>query len=109
MAADPARDGFLRLIEGKSNIAGRHVDLKRVGATGGEGHFSLVFSAKDQQTGRTVAVKVFRPDRLTETYRFQCFCREALLLEGLVGNANILEWLGAKDEFVERVHSDTGT
>src|SRR5713226_10348596 len=73
MAPDPARDGFLRLIEAKANIGGRYVGLKRVGTNGGEGHFSLVFSATDRQTGRTVAIKVFRPDRLIETYRFQCF------------------------------------
>src|SRR5258708_16074585 len=108
MATYPARDGFLRLIEAKPDIGGRYVGLKRVGTKGGEGHFSLVFSATDKQTGRTVAIKVFRPDRLIETYRFQCFCREAILLEQLVGNANILEWLGARDEFVERVQSNTG-
>jgi serine/threonine protein kinase len=108
MAIDPARDGYLRLIEGKSDIAGRYVNLKRVGANGGEGHFSLVFSATDKQTGRTVAIKVFRPDRLTDTYRFQCFCREVILLEGLTGNANILEWLGPRNEFVENVQTGTG-
>src|SRR5260370_14595768 len=108
MATDPARDGFLRLIEAKPDIGGRYVRLKRVGTKGGEGHFSLVFSATDKQTGRTVAIKVFRPDRLIETYRFQCFCREEILLEQLVGNANILEWLEARDEFVERVQSSTG-
>src|SRR5260370_35005987 len=108
MATDPARDGFLRLLEAKPGIGGRYVDLKRVGNKGGEGPFSLVFSATDKQTGRTVAIKVFRPDRLIETYRFQCFCREAILLEQLVGNANILEWLSARDEFVEQVQSSIG-
>lgn len=108
MAPDPARDGLLRLIEGKPDIAGRYLNLTRVGANGGEGNFSLVFSATDRQTGSTVAVKVFRPDRLTDTYRFQCFCREAILLEELIGNANILEWLGPRNEFFERVQTDTG-
>src|SRR5260370_17860815 len=108
MPPDPARDGVVRLIEGKADVGGRYGGLKRVGTRGGEGHFSVVFSATDRQTGRTVAIKVFRPDRLIETYRFQCFCREAILLEQLVGNANILEWLGARDEFVERLQSNTG-
>lgn len=108
MPPDPARDGYLRLIEGKPEIGGRYVNLKRVGTNGGDGHFSLLFSATDKQTGRTVAVKVFRPDRLIDTYRFQCFCREAILLEQLSGNANILEWLAPRDEFVERVQTDTG-
>jgi serine/threonine protein kinase len=108
MPRDPARDGFLRLIEAKRNIAGRYINLKRVGSNGGDGNFSLVFSAIDQRTGRTVAIKVFRPDRLIETYRFQCFCREAILLEQLAGSADILEWLGPRDEFVERFQSDSG-
>ena len=108
MPPDPARDGYLRLIEGRPEIGGRYVNLKRVGTEGGDGHFSLLFSATDKQTGRLVAVKVFRPDRLTDTYRFQCFCREAILLEQLTGNPNILEWLGPRDEFVERVQTGTG-
>jgi len=108
MAPDPARDGFIQLIEARLDIGGRYLGPKRVGANGGDGHFSLVFSATDSHSNRPVAIKVFRPDRLVETYRFQCFCREALILEQLAGNNNILAWVGARDEFVEHVQSNTG-
>ena len=108
MAPDPARDGYLQLIEARPDIGGRYANPRRVGANGGDGHFSLVFSATDVQTGRTVAVKVFRHDRLMDTYRFQSFCREEILLQELVGSPHVLEWLDARDEFVERVQSNTG-
>jgi serine/threonine protein kinase len=109
MAPDPARDGFLRLIEARPDIEnGRYVNLRRIGTSGGDGHFSLVFAATDQQKGSTVAIKVFRPDRLIDAYRFQSFCREAMLLEHLSGNPHVLEWLGARNEFVERVVSTGG-
>jgi serine/threonine protein kinase len=109
MALDATRDGYLQLIEARPHIeGGRYVNLKRVGTSGGDGHFSLVLTATDQQTGCTVAVKVFRPDRLIEIYRFQSFCREAILLEQLVGNPNIVQWVGPRNEFIERVVSVGG-
>jgi eukaryotic-like serine/threonine-protein kinase len=108
MAPDPARDGYIQLMEARQDIGGRYLKPKRVGLTGGDGNFSLVFGATDIQTGRDVAVKVFRPDRLVDTYRFQCFCREAIILERLVGSPNILGWVGGRNEFVEHVRHITG-
>ncbi|HEY2461410.1 MAG TPA: protein kinase [Candidatus Acidoferrum sp.] len=109
MVPDTARDGFLQLIEARPNIDdGRYVNLQRVGTSGGDGHFSLVFRARDEHTGRTVAIKVFRPDRLMDTYRFQSFCRESILLEHLSGNPNVVKWLAPRNEFVERVLSSGG-
>jgi serine/threonine protein kinase len=108
MARDQNRESYLRLVEARRDIGVRYVGLKRVGTDGGDGFFSLVFSATDTRTSRAVAIKVFRHDRLAESYRFQCFCREATLLEQLVGNANILEWVGARDEFVVTMQDATG-
>ncbi len=108
MANAPVRDGFLQTIEARADIGGCYLRPVRVGTAGGDGHFSLVFSATDSRTGGRVAIKVFRPDRLIETYRFQCFCREAVLLEELAGTPNVLGWIGAKDEFVEEVQTTTG-
>lgn len=108
MANDPVRDGLLQTIEARADIGGRYLRPVRVGTAGGDGHFSLVFSATDSRTGRRVAIKVFRPDHLIETYRFQCFCQEAVLLEELAGTPNVLGWVGAKDEFVEQVQTTTG-
>jgi serine/threonine protein kinase len=108
MPPDPARDGYLRLIEARTDIGGRYGNLRRVGANGGDGHFSLVFSATDAETGQTVAIKIFRPDRLSDTYRFQSFCREAILLEELTNSPHILEWLGGREEFVEHAQTNSG-
>ncbi|HEV2523353.1 MAG TPA: protein kinase family protein [Candidatus Acidoferrales bacterium] len=108
MARDAALDGFLRLIEARPDLGGRYMEPIRVGLSGGDGHFSLLFSATDNRTNRRVAIKVFRPDRIGETYRYQSFCREAILLERLAGTPNILEWVGKQDEYVERVVSTTG-
>jgi serine/threonine protein kinase len=104
MAADPARDGYIQLIEGRPDIGGRYSGQKYKG----DGHFAIVFSAIDNQTQRTVAVKVFRPDRMHDPYRLDCFCREAIILEQLVGSPNILDWVGAKGEFVEHLRHDMG-
>jgi serine/threonine protein kinase len=108
MAPDAARNGFLKLIEARPDLGGRYVGPMRIGVSGGDGHFSLLFSATDNQTGWPVAIKVFRPDRLSETYRYQSFCREAILLERLAGTPNVLEWVGRQDEYVEQVQSTTG-
>ena len=108
MAPDPARDGYLQLLEDRADIAGRYLKPERVGGTGGDGHFSLVLSATDSDTRKRVAIKVFRPDRLTDTYRFQSFCREEVLLERLVGTPHILEWIGKRDQLVELVRSSGG-
>jgi serine/threonine protein kinase len=104
MPADPNRDGYIHLIEARSEIDGRYSGLKFKG----DGHFSLVFSCTDRTSGRKVAVKVFRPDRMTERYRFDCFCREAIILEELQGSPNILEWVGARGEFTETLHHSSG-
>jgi serine/threonine protein kinase len=108
MAPDPARDAYIQVIEARPDIGVRYLGPRRVGLTGGDGHYSIVFKARDTQTNRDVAIKVFRPDRLVEVYRFQCFCREAIILEQLAGSPHILEWVGARGEFVERVQSSTG-
>lgn len=108
MPADPARDGYLKLIEARTDIDGRFIDLRRVGTAGGDGNFSLVFIAMDTTSNREVAVKVFRPDRLVDPYRFQCFCREASLHERLNGVRDVLGWVAGRAEFTEQIQSAGG-
>lgn len=110
MALNPGLEAVLKLIEGRQDIGGRYTNLRRVGTDGGGGTFSLVFEAKDKQTGTDVAVKVFRHDQLSSlsTYRYECFCREARMLEKLSGSPHILGWVGARQEFVEQVQTTTG-
>jgi hypothetical protein len=43
---------FLSLIESKAELCGRFTNMKRLGAMGGGGHFSLLFEAQDQKTGQ---------------------------------------------------------
>jgi serine/threonine protein kinase len=108
MGPSTNREAFLRLAEARRDVGGRFVGLRRVGTNGGDGVFSLVFSASDKQTNRLVAIKVFALDRSNETYRYECFCREARLLEQLVGLPHILGWVSGRDEFVERVQTSGG-
>src|SRR2546427_12372739 len=104
MVPDPARDGYIRLIEARPNIDGRFTTLRWKG----DGHFSLVFAARDTVSSRDVAIKVFRPDRLVEPYRFQCFCREAIILERLKGTRNIIGWVANRGEFTEQIQTTAG-
>jgi serine/threonine protein kinase len=103
MAPDPNRDSYVQLIEARADVAGRFVGLKYQG----DGHFSIVFRATDSTTNREIAVKVFRPDKL-DAYRFGCFCREALILEQLVGFPHIVQWISAKNEFVVHLSTTAG-
>jgi serine/threonine protein kinase len=105
MSPDPARDGYIQLIQARPDIGGRFLQPTHIG----DGHFSLVFRARDNTTNRDVAVKVFRPDRLSvDPYRFQCFCREAMILEQIAGTANVIGWVSPREELVEAVMSSTG-
>jgi serine/threonine protein kinase len=104
MAPDPAIEGFFKLIEARRDIGGRFTNIRRVGA----GNFSLVFAAADNTLNHDVAIKVFRPEYLLQPYRYQCFCREAMLLNQLRGSRNVLDWIGPQGEFTERVTSTTG-
>ena len=84
------REAILRLIESRADIGGRFTAILRLGADGGEGNFSLVFSALDSTTNRTVALKVFNPERAGETYRVESFRREADLLQRFAGQRDIV-------------------
>lgn len=108
MAATGNREGYLKLIESQPSIAGRFSDIRRVGVDGGNGFFSWIFSAEDAQTGRTVALKVFARDVASDPYRFQCFCREALLLERLAGSPNVLSFVAPRADFTVNVSGPGG-
>ena len=105
MPIDATCDGYRSLIEARREIDGRFTNLKFVG----DGYSSLVFSARDELERQNVAVKVFRPDRLSgDTYRYQCFCREATLLKQLVGTKNVLSLVAGRGEFVETLSTPSG-
>jgi len=72
-------------------INGRYRQPQRLGATGLEGNFSLLFRATDIQTDREVAVKFLHPQYDRDLYRRTCFTREAQLLDEFVGVPNVLQ------------------
>ncbi|ALC16375.1 serine/threonine protein kinase [Desulfuromonas soudanensis] len=45
------------------------------------GYFSIVFAAKDKQTGKDVVIKFMDPDSLANDYRINCFKREPRILK----------------------------
>jgi len=95
-------EGLLQIIEQRAEIDGRFTDICRLGANGGGGYFSLMFTAYDQQTGRRVAIKIFNPDKV-DSYRMACFEREVEILEQLAGQPDIIGWVGRRSTFTETV------
>ena len=85
------RDALLLIIEAQADISGRFTNPSRIGTAGGDGHFSLVVSALDNNTGRRVALKFYDPDHAADAYRSSCFQREAEMLQQFVGMADILQ------------------
>jgi len=108
MPIDAATDGYLRVIEGRRDLDARFGNLRRIGAAGGGGYSSLVFVAMDNTSGQDVAIKIFRPDRHSETYRYQCFCREEKILRALCGTPHVLAWVAPRSDFVELLTSAAG-
>ena len=100
-------DAFLRIVESRRDIDGRFTRPRRVGPSGGNGVFSLVFRARDETSGRDVAIKVFRPD-CNDPYRIACFRREARILETLVGQPDIIGWVAPRSSFVELTTTSGG-
>jgi len=98
-----ARQSLLQLIENLPNIDGRFVDIRRIGPEGGNGQFSLLFSALDKTTGQRVALKFFNPERANEAYRVASFEREEQLLHSLVGQRDILQWVAPRSTVIQVV------
>ncbi len=95
-----SRASLVAIIEGRHDIDGRFVDMRRIGALGGNGYFSLLFSATDTRTGKRVALKVLNPE-CRETYRIDSFEREEKILQTLSGQPDIIEWVAPRSHFVE--------
>lgn len=91
MAGANAREPYLLLIEGQSRINDRYAEIQRLGADGGKGNFSMVFSSNDKVTEQRVALKFFDPLQVGDQYRVDCFKREAQLLESFKGQPDINE------------------
>ena len=93
------RDAMLKVIESQGQISSRFTDLSRIGTHGGDGHFSMVVSAMDQNCGRRVALKFYDPDHLADAYRSSCFQREAEMLEHFIGSPDIIQRVAPLQSF----------
>lgn len=75
------RQGFLQLIEREPIINGRFKNIKRLNKNGGDGVFSLIFTADDTILKRKIILKFFDPEKQLITDRVERFKRESKLLE----------------------------
>lgn len=82
--------------------------MQRIDADGGGGQFSLVLRARDRHSNRDVALKFFDPAKRSETYRWECFKREAQLLPTFNGKPDILQCVCPLTEFKEAFQHFTG-
>src|SRR5262245_17538189 len=63
----------------------------------------MLFRAVDQSTGRQVAIKVFDPQKVADTYRYECFKREAEMLSRLSGEPDIIECVSPLATFTQQL------
>ena len=103
MTTDPNREFFLQLLEQRGLLGGRFGQIERLDANGGGGMFSLMFRAVDTQLDRSVAIKVFHPERRNDAYRVACFEREEQMLSAMKGQPGIVQLTSAREEVVHSV------
>ena len=97
---------LLEMLEKRSDIGSRFVNIKRVSNPQGVGAFSALVSADDEITAKRVAVKVCLPWQ--DSYRMDCFDREAEVLKTLRGEPDIIQMIGEKAEFTEQLTTQAG-
>lgn len=99
-ARDQIRETYIRLIESRSPINNRYSRVRRLTQNAGEGNFSLMFTAFDNVTNQEVALKFLEPRSAIDQYRFECFAREAKMLQMFKGKSNILQIIDGKNNLV---------
>jgi serine/threonine protein kinase len=97
---DANREAYLQTVEGRPALDGRFEKPVRLGPTGGNGNFSLLFKAFDRTMGTEVVLKFFHPDERHDAYRWACFDREARILLELVGQKDIIQIVAPRSEFI---------
>jgi serine/threonine protein kinase len=109
VSADPNREIYLQIVEKRALLDGRFSDIRRLDPTGGNGNFSLIFTANDSQTDQRAALKFYNPNKRHDAYRWECFKREAEVLESLSGQKDIIGFGAPQSEFVEDLPVGHGT
>jgi serine/threonine protein kinase len=99
MTSDPQTQKLLEMIETQGIIGGRFANAVRLGASGGNGGFSLIVEAEDKSNNNAkVALKFLHPFE-KEEYRRQCFKREPEVLAQAAGQKDIIQLIANRDEF----------
>jgi serine/threonine protein kinase len=106
---DGARIQNLKIIESEKIIIDRFSDIKGLGKNGGNGNFSIMFTAKDQQTGDNVALKFYDPAKMDNTDRYERFKREAEMLLFFKDEPMVLKCVSDGICFLEKTFIDSKT
>ena len=110
MAPVDPRETLLRMVEGRSDLDGNFNRIERIGGSGGDGNFSLVFKAIQISTGKEVALKFYHPLMRTSefAYRLECFRREAGILQELSEQNDIISCVAPISEFTISLPTQAG-
>ncbi len=100
------RQILTELLERRGTVGNRFENIKRI-AGGSTGHFSALVSARDNQSGRNVALKFLLPN-FSGGYRDDSFDREADLLEEFRGQPDIIQLVAPRADFTEIFTNDLG-
>lgn len=106
---EDARLQYIKIIESEKIIIKRFSDIKRFGKSGGNGNFSIMFTAKDQVTGSNVALKFYDPAKMDNTDRYERFKREAEMLSFFEDEPMVLNCVTDGICFLEKTFIDSKT
>jgi serine/threonine protein kinase len=112
MCPDPQREALLKIVEQSPQLSATFDRVQRIGMCGGDGVFSLVFTAIEKSSGQQRALKFFHPLLRTpapmNVYRWNSFQREVTLLNELAGQNDIINCPSPLSEFIHVVPSAGG-
>jgi serine/threonine protein kinase len=106
---DPQREALLQIVEQSPQLSATFEKVQRIGVCGGDGYFSLVFTATEKSSKQRRALKFFHPLLRTpapmNVYRWNSFQREVTLLNELAGQNDIITCASPLSEFTHVVPS----
>jgi serine/threonine protein kinase len=106
---EDARIQNIKIIESETIIIDRFSNIKRLGKNGGNGNFSIMFTAKDQQTGDNVALKFYDPAKMDNADRYKRFERETDMLLFFKDEPMVLNCFSNGVCFLEKTFIDSKT
>ncbi len=100
------RQNFVRSIEAEGRIENRFSNIKGLNATGGGGHFSVIFVAFDEKTQKEVALKFYDPSKMGVVDRLDRFEREAKILTCLKNEEMIVDIIDGQLKYLSKQLTD---